>query len=76
MMDEILKRDLPIYVYTADILKGGFGDEILEYANKQGKKLEIFLTGIDDHEVYQGDTELLKKKEGIDIPSFLKQFKK
>ena len=76
LMDEILERGLPVYVYTADILKGGLGDEILEYANRKEKKPEIFLTGIDDHEVYQGDTELLKKKEGIDIPSFLKQFKK
>ena len=76
LMDEILECGLPVYVYTADILKGGLGDEILEYANRKEKKPEIFLTGIDDHEVYQGDTELLKKKEGIDIPSFLKQFKK
>ncbi len=76
MLEKILKKGLPVFVYTTDIIKGGLGDEILECAAKYGTKADIRIIGIDDHPVSHGNTESLKKKEGIDIDTFLKQFEK
>lgn len=76
ILEKIAKTNKPIYVYTTDILKGGLGDDILEYFNNYKKHPKITLIGINDMFVKHGDVELVKKSLGIDIDSLFKIIKK
>ena len=73
MLEEIFHRNKPVYVYTADILKGGLGDEILEFMNRKGIMTNITVFGIDDIFVSQGSNLQLKESLHIDIRSFLQR---
>lgn len=75
LLDEIFKKRKPIFVYTTDIIKGGLGDEILEYKSIKGVKSEVYIYGIDDIYVTHGSQDELKKLLKIDIDSFFKSIK-
>lgn len=62
----------PIFIYTNDILKGGLGDEILEFCNKHKIENDVFIMGIDDVFVAHGNNEKLKKSINNDIKSLFK----
>lgn len=72
MLHELLLRNKPIFLYTSDIIKGGLGDEILEYINKHEFTNKIHIIGIDDIYVKHGSNVLLKEDLGIDIKSLFK----
>ena len=69
LLSELLSRNKDIYVYTTDILKGGLGDEILEYINKHEFTNKIHIIGIDDCFVSHGNNQKLKESLNIDIKS-------
>ena len=68
-ISEDKKLDKDIYIYTTDILKGGLGDEILEYINKHKFTNKIHIIGIDDCFVSHGNNQKLKENLNIDIKS-------
>mgnify|MGYP003296067393 CR=1 FL=1 len=72
LLKEISNDNKPIYVYTNDILKGGLGDEILEFFNTNRITNRVYIMGIDDVFVTHGDNEKLKKSIHNDIESLFK----
>ncbi len=76
LLDELIERNANIFVYTCDILKGGLGDEILEYLNQKGAHNRVTVIGIDDVYVSHGSTLRLKEELGIDIRSFIDMLEK
>lgn len=76
LLKEIGETNKPIYIYTTDILKGGLGDDILEFYNSYNKHLNIKVFGIDDMFVKHGDVEIVKKNLNIDIESLMDVVKK
>ena len=67
MLEKISNDNKPIYLYTADIIKGGIADEILEYLNKYNFKNKFIIIGIDDKFISQGSNDELKKANDLDI---------
>lgn len=76
LLDKICKNNKPIYVYTNDILKGGLGDDILEYINFKGYTNKIYIMGINDIFVSHGDVNKLKKALNNDLDSLFKMINK
>ena len=76
ILKEVFEKNIPVYVYTADILKGGLGDEILEFCNRDGLKPELHLIGIDDTYVAHGSILQLKEELSIDIRSLFAMIEK
>ena len=72
LLREISNDNKPIYIYTNDILKGGLGDEILEFFNSNAINNKVYIMGIDDIFVTHGDNEKLKKSIHNDIDSLFK----
>ena len=75
MLDSILKKKKPIFVYTTDIIKGGLGDEILEYMSFKGYRNRVYLYGINDIYLTHGTCDELKKLLKLDFDSFFKDIK-
>ena len=69
MLKEILEYGKPIWLYTNDIIKGGLGDEILEFAAKNGLPIHMETIGIDDRFVSHGSLSQLRESLGIDVKS-------
>lgn len=76
MLKIIFEYNVPIFVYTSDIIRGGLGDSILEYSNSHNFKNNIYVYGIDDEFVTHGKTNKLKESLKIDINTFIKNIKK
>ncbi len=70
ILDEVLASDAPVYIYECDMHKGGFGMNVLDYANSKGICKKIVLSGIPDHYVEQGSTMQLKEEMMLDLPAF------
>ncbi|MBQ2583572.1 MAG: 1-deoxy-D-xylulose-5-phosphate synthase [Erysipelotrichaceae bacterium] len=73
MLKEILEKQKPIYLYTNDMIKGGLGDEILEFANKNHLPVQLEVIGIDDVYVGHGSASQLKESLKIDIHSLFEK---
>ena len=73
MLKEILEKQKPIYLYTNDMIKGGLGDEILEFANKNHLPVQLEIIGIDDVYVGHGSASQLKESLKIDIRSLFEK---
>ena len=76
MLDAIAKTKKPVYVYTTDIIKGGLGDDILEFYNSKNLNVKVKIFGIDDVFVKHGDVETVKKSLHLDIDTLFKTIKK
>ena len=74
MMDEILKFDLPIYVYETDCKIGSLSSAILEYINSIDHRLHTI--GIEDHFVNHGSVRTLRIQEHIDTHSLFEEILK
>ena len=66
MLDRLFETKLPILVYEPDILAGGLGSAILEYANTKNQCVHLTRVGIDDVYVTHGQTARLKSAYHID----------
>lgn len=75
MLHAICKKKKPIFVYTTDIIKGGFGDEILEFVDSNNYKNPVYIYGIDDIYVSQGTPDELKSLLKLDLNSLFKDIK-
>ena len=69
MLKQILEAKKPIYLYTTDIIKGGLGDEILEFAAKNQMNIDLKTIGIDDVYVTHGSLKQLEESLHIDVRS-------
>ena len=67
LLDHICQLDIPVIIYETDILAGGLGSAILEYANDYGYTKHFIRMGIDDHYVEHGSLPQLKKLEHLDM---------
>ena len=67
MLDDICQLDIPVIIYETDVLAGGLGSAILEYANDYGYTKHFIRMGIDDHFVEHGSMPQLKKLEHLDM---------
>ena len=75
LLDELILLNKPIYIYTTDIIKGGIGDEILEYINNYEFKSYVDITGIDDKYISHGSIDKLKKANNLDIEYLFKKIR-
>lgn len=75
MLDLLFKKKKPLFVYTTDIIKGGLGDEILEYKSFKDYKSDVYIYGINDIYVTHGTQDELKKMLSIDLNSLFKDIK-
>lgn len=55
-----------IVTMEENVLDGGFGEQILNYANEAMLNVRIINIGIDDEYVEHGNVDILKKEVGID----------
>lgn len=69
MLEYISNKKLKTIIYETDILIGGLGSSILEWANDNKKDMDIIRFGIDDQFVTFGSVNQLRKDLGIDINS-------
>lgn len=69
MLEYISNKKLKTIIYETDILIGGLGSSILEWANDNKKDMDIVRFGIDDQFVTFGSVNQLRKDLGIDINS-------
>ena len=67
MLNSICQMEEPVIIYETDMLAGGLGSAILEYANDHGYQKHFVRIGIDDHFVEHGSIPQLKKLERLDI---------
>ena len=75
MLDRIIENNKPMFIYTVDMIKGGIGDDILEYLNMKNASNHIDITGIDDEYIKHGNIELLKKEKGLDLDTFFNKIR-
>ncbi|MBP1529398.1 MAG: 1-deoxy-D-xylulose-5-phosphate synthase, partial [Erysipelotrichaceae bacterium] len=76
ILKEVLQHQKPIYLYTNDMIKGGLGDEILEFANRNHLPIQMEVIGIDDVYVGHGSASRLKESLKIDIRSLFEKIEK
>lgn len=76
MLNTISQYNVPIFVYTSDVINGGIGESISSYMNSIGFKQKVHVVGIDDSYVNQGSLAQLKKSLNIDIDSLLEMMEK
>ena len=67
MLDEICQLNIPVIIYESDILAGGLGSAILEYANDYGHQKHFVRFGINDRFVEHGSVPQLRKLLHLDI---------
>lgn len=73
ILKQIASYNVPIFVYTTDIIKGGLGDSILAFYNANKIKTDVTIMGIDDQYVTHGSLAQLKESLGLDINHLLKK---
>ena len=73
---DMSKNNMPIFVYTNDMIKGGLGDSILEFLNSKNIKVPVYVFGIDDIYVKHGEIASIKKKMNLDLDYFFKFIEK
>lgn len=66
MLVELFDTQLPILVYEPDILAGGLGSAILEFANKINRQIHLTRVGIDDVYVTHGSLARLRASYHMD----------
>lgn len=75
MLSKILKEKKPIIVYTNSMIKGGLGDDVLEFMAKTKMRCEIHIIGVDDVYVTHGSTEITKQNYNLDLNSLYNYIK-
>lgn len=76
MLDRLIGYDCDWLVFEENMVIGGLGDSLLEYASKRNFKKHIHIHGIEDHFVKQGSMSILREKENIgkdDLLSLIKE---
>ena len=69
ILAEVLNKGKRIYLYTTDMLKGGLGDDILEFAAAHKIDVIFKAIGIDDTYVGHGSLSQLESSLHIDVKS-------
>ncbi|AGK97665.1 1-deoxy-D-xylulose-5-phosphate synthase [Clostridium pasteurianum] len=67
IIKKLVHNDYKIIIVEDNILHGGLGTSILEYANSLGYKNDILTLGYKDKFVTQGNVDLLYKLHGLDV---------
>lgn len=70
---ELAREHRLIVTMEENVLRGGFGEHILEYLNQCGAKARILPIAISDEYVEHGNVEILRKETGIDADSIVKR---
>ncbi len=73
MMEEIIRLNVPVFVYQPDMESGGLASAILEYCAKKQYHVQLTSIGIQDEYVVHGAIGILRKKYGIDINSLFER---
>jgi 1-deoxy-D-xylulose-5-phosphate synthase len=73
MINEIVRCDLPVFVYQPDMEIGGLSSAILEYCAMTQLSLKLTSIGLKDEYIPHGSIGILRKKYGIDINSLFEQ---
>lgn len=73
---KVARKKKPIFVYTNEILKGGLGDEILEFLNQNNISVPVYIMGIDDVFATHGSNIQLIESLNLDIKTLLKNIEK
>lgn len=73
---KVARKKKPIFVYTNEILKGGLGDEILEFLNQNNISVPVHIMGIDDVFATHGSNIQLIESLNLDIKTLLKNIEK
>ena len=75
ILDTIINNNKPMFIYTVDIIKGGLGDDILEYLNTKDAHNHVDIIGIDDEYIKHGSVELLKQEKHLDLNHLFNKIK-
>lgn len=73
MINEIVRFDLPVFVYQPDMEIGGLSSAILEYCAMAQLSLKLTSIGLRDEYIPHGSVGILRKKHGIDINRLFEQ---
>ena len=76
-LEQILKTHSTIITYEEGMIKGGFGQQIMHYAQKNNFQGRIIIKGYPDHFIEHGAVHDLNKKIGFNknqIHTFIKSF--
>jgi 1-deoxy-D-xylulose-5-phosphate synthase len=76
MLSRIFNQYATIITFEDGVLKGGFGDAILEFAQESNFKGKIICKGYPDEFIEHGTVEELEKKLGLDEKSIRLIFEK
>ena len=76
LLSEIFKEHPTILTIEDGAVKGGFGSNIIEFANTSGFKNHIITLGIPDNFIHHGTVEELQEIAGIDIKNIINTIKK
>ncbi|MAQ75922.1 MAG: 1-deoxy-D-xylulose-5-phosphate synthase [Aquimarina sp.] len=76
LLAEIFKEHSTILTLEDGAVKGGFGSNIIEFANTSGFKNHIITLGIPDNFIHHGTVEELQEIAGIDIKNIINTIKK
>lgn len=71
-LDEIFQRYKTVITFEDGVLKGGFGDAVLEYASQKDYKGKIIRKGYPDEFIHHGSVEELEIEIGLDEEGILK----
>ncbi len=65
MIDEIINTHKIIFTLEENVIKGGYGENVLKYVVSRGYDTKVINIGIPNMFVPQGNTKLLKEKLGL-----------
>lgn len=72
-LNELASLNLPMIVYETDVLEGGLGASILEWASDNEKTLHVHRIGIQDEFIPQGSMSQLRRYAKIDIDTLFQK---
>ena len=73
-MLEYLAKDHSLLVTVEEnVLTGGFGEQVMEYAMRSKLKIRVRGIGIPDEYVEHGNVEVLRREVGLDAARIVKQ---
>lgn len=75
MIDRLCKTHDYLVTMEENVLKGGFGEVVLEYATENHKEIRVIRIGIPDEFIEQGSVEQLFKVAEIDAESVVRKVK-
>lgn len=73
MLESLAKDHSLLVTVEENVLTGGFGEQVMEYAMRSKLKIRVRGIGIPDEYVEHGNVEVLRREVGLDADRIVKQ---